>query len=178
MRAVPDEDLGDRIRERPVEVRRCVSIDERHLRAFLGDDHGVREDRGAVRVEKREGLERQFDPDVARDVEEGPSGSEGAVERGELGAARRNERMEMFLDRVRVALDGLVEVAEHDARAGQILTRRRHHDARVVLDLYGRPSPADRRGSLPVTRCVRREREVEARQVRVPPLLGFLGRNR
>ena len=50
-------------------------------------------------------------PNVARHVEERSPGPERSVERGELGAVRRNERVEGALDEVGVGLGRPVEIA-------------------------------------------------------------------
>ena len=101
--------------------------------APLGDEQRVGEDRGAVGVEVREGLQRQVDRDVGRDVEEGAAGPERAVQGGEPRPARRDEPVQVRGHEVGVLLGGDVEVAEDHAARVEVLPRRRHHDARVVL---------------------------------------------
>ena len=179
MRAVADDDLGDRVGESAPEVRRDVPIDERDLRAALGDQQGMREDRGPVGIEIRHGLQRHLDCDIGRHVQEGSAGPEGAVQRGELRAVGRHQRVQVLVDQVRVLLGGDIQVAEDDALRLEILTGGGHDHARVVLEDRRREARlGGRRCSPAVTGCVRDEVQREVRHVGVAPLLRLVRRQR
>ena len=92
----------------------------------------MRERCGPVGIEVGQGLQGKLHADITRDVEERSTGPERSVERGELRAVRRNERVEVPLDELGVRLGRPVQIAEHDAESVQILPRGRPHNARQV----------------------------------------------
>ena len=156
--------------------------------AFASDhDQRVREDGRAIGVQVRERLERELDLEAVGDVEERASGAERAVQRQELRPRCRNERMQMPLDEVRVGCRRDVQVAEDHAGLRQAVRKLRGDHLRVALDLQTGALPDDTgrlqhpvavHGLGATTRRERAEVQVEARQVRVTPLLGLLRRDR
>ena len=144
-RAVPDDDLGDRVRERVRQVGRRVAVDERHRRVRAHDDQGMREHGGVVRVQIRQRLQRQLDLHAVGDVQERPAGAERAVHGQELRAIGRHQRVEVALDQVGMGRRGRVEVGEHDALACERRIEVREHGVGVVLDLAGRTGRRSRR---------------------------------
>ena len=179
VRAVAHHDLDDGVGERAPEVRRRVAVDERDLRAALGDQQRVREHRRALGVEVGERLQRQLDRHVGGHVEERAAGSERRVQRRELRAIGRHQRVQVRLDQLRVFLGGHIQVAEHDPLGLHVLSGGGHDVARVVVQHRGRdPGVVVCRHAPAVPGHVRHEVQLERGQVGVAPLLGPLGGRR
>jgi hypothetical protein len=166
--------------------RARVAVDERDLRAGLHDDEGVREDGGPLVVEVREGLDRELDRGVPRDVKERAAGSERGMERREFRPIRGHESVEVGLDQLRARRGGLVEAAEPDVPIVEGSAPLGREDGAVPLDLEAGPLAGDARGAeepvwvdvlRPPAIGERLEVELEVGEVGVAPLLRLLGRD-
>ena len=59
-------------------------LDHRHFGKFVGDQQGMRKDRGILSVQPMENLNRQFNLNAARHVNKGAGIDECLMQRGEL----------------------------------------------------------------------------------------------
>jgi hypothetical protein len=128
------EDLHGGNRKRGLQVRRNVPVYEGQGGAFLHHQDGVREHRGARRVQVCQGLERQLDLDASRHVNQGPARPERGVQGGELRAIRRDQRVDPTGDQVGVVVQGRVEAPEPNPSLLELGVEMRDRGLRVVLD--------------------------------------------
>jgi hypothetical protein len=103
------------------ELRRGAAFHVGDLGAFVGDDEGALELAEVFRVDAEVGLERLGDLHALGDVDEGAAGEHGAVERGELVVAGRDDLAEELAEDLGMLAERLGGVGEDDALLGDDL---------------------------------------------------------
>ena len=87
-------------------------------------------------IDAEVGLQRHFDADALRHVDERSAGPDRGVQRGELVVVGRDDRAEILLDQLRILADGAVHIQEDHAQLLEILAQR-------VVDHFGLVLRAD-----------------------------------
>ena len=97
------------------ELRRGAALHVGELAALVDDDEGALKLAEVLGVDAEIGLERVRDLHAGRHVDEGAAGEDGAVERGKLVVAGRDDLAEPLAEDLRVRAEGLGGVDEDDA---------------------------------------------------------------
>ena len=110
-----DEFDDGAVQRRGLELRRGAALHVHDLGAFVGDDERALELAEVFRVDAEVGLQRVLHLHARRHVDERAAGEDGAVERGELVVAGRDDLAEPLSEDLRVLAQALGGADEDDA---------------------------------------------------------------